>query len=136
MRTKRPSSIGLPEPSDTVNNDEFGGDNSLLVPSRFPLHPRGSACGSKRRHTRRRAHTGTRRGITRHVASRLRDEGVPPADLVIVAREVERCVSILDRSGDDAISLSLHPWTVELLARYGDKLRTLLMTTRRKVERC
>ena len=68
------------------------------------------------------------------MAARLCAEGVPAADISVVAPEVERCIRVLRRSGDDVLSLRLHPWTMELLARYGDKLCCLLMTTRGKVD--
>src|SRR4051794_34076563 len=91
-----------------------------------------SACASARRHRRRHVHAGTLDIATLDVAARLLVEGVPATDVYVVAAEVERCVRILGNHGDDALFLRLHPWTVELIERYGDKLRCLLMTTRGK----
>jgi len=104
----------------------------LLSPSDPPHH--ASTCGAVRRHARRRRHVGTLRSTSPDVAARLCAEGVPAADISVVAPEVERCIRVLRRSGDDVLSLRLHPWTMELLARYGDKLCCLLMTTRGKVD--
>lgn len=68
------------------------------------------------------------------VAARLRAEGVPAMEVSVVGVEVERCVRFIGQRGGDTLSITLHPWTDELIARYGDKLCTLLMTTRGKVD--
>jgi hypothetical protein len=71
---------------------------------------------------------------TLDVAARLLAEGVPATDVYVVAAEVERCIRFVGDDGDDVVVVRLHPWTVELIDRYGDKLRCLLMTTRGKVD--
>jgi hypothetical protein len=68
------------------------------------------------------------------VAVRLVAEGVPPPETSVVAAEVERCIRLIGESGNDILSIALHPWTHELIERYGDKLCTLLMATRGKVD--
>jgi|GEM_PF-3442912 len=103
--------------------------SALTVPS--TLH-RSSSCAAVRRHAHREQ-VGTLRSTSREVATRLCAEGIPPADIPVVAAEVERCVRILGNQGDNVLFLRLHPSTVELIARYGDKLCCLLMTTRGKV---
>jgi hypothetical protein len=69
------------------------------------------------------------------VASRLRDEGVPATEVRTVARQLWRILPLLAREGTDEVTLPLLPWVLELIARYGDKLCTLFLTKREKVER-
>ncbi|HEX3067664.1 MAG TPA: hypothetical protein VHX14_03740 [Thermoanaerobaculia bacterium] len=96
-----------------------------------------SACASRWRHKHRRPRTQIERGTlaitTPGVAARLLAEGVPPGDIYMVAAEVERCIRLINAAGDDVLSIRLHPWTNELIRRYGDKLVTLTMTTRGRV---
>jgi hypothetical protein len=51
-----------------------------------------------------------------------------------VASEVARCVYFMGARGEERVGVRIGVWTEILLARYGDKLCTLLMTTRGKVE--
>jgi len=103
-----------------------------------PAVPHSFACAATRRHKHRRAivrQDGGKLDITTlDVAARLHTEGVPATDIHLVAAEVERCIRFVGDDGDDVVVLHLHPWTVELIDRYGDKLRCLLMTTRGKVD--
>lgn len=95
---------------------------------------RRDTCPAVWRHRRRRPQARRARGTldyTSHdLAARLRDEGVPASDIAIVAAELERLVPLVGAAGDDMRSICVHPWTAELIARYGDKLCTLLMTNR------
>lgn len=102
---------------------------------------RRDPCPAVWRHRRRRPHTHRTRGTlalsSRDLAARLRDEGVPASDIALVATELERLAPLVGSVGDDTRSICVHPWTAELIARYEDKLYTLLMTTRGKVDgRC
>jgi len=96
-----------------------------------------SACAAGWRHKHRRPRIRMERGTlditTRDVVARLLAEGVQAADIYIVAAEVERCIRVFNDDGDDVFSIRIHPWTDELIRRYGDKLVTLTMTTRGKV---
>ncbi len=98
-----------------------------------------SACAASRRHKHRRPCRRPASGqlfiTSLDFAARLLDEGVPDDDLDVVAAEVERCIRFVCDDGDDVLVVRLRPWTVELIGRYGDKLCTLLMTTRGKVDR-
>ena len=87
----------------------------------------------KYRHPRTRMESGTLAITTPQVAARLSAEGVPATDIDVVAAEVERCIRFINEEGNDVLYLRLHPWTEELIRRYGDKLVTLTMTTRGKV---
>jgi hypothetical protein len=95
----------------------------------FPARP-----PTARPRARGRTRTGMLSARMPDVAVRLVAEGVPPMETSVVATEVERCIRFLGRNGNDSVSIVLHPWTQELIARYGDKLCTLLMTTRGKVD--
>ena len=98
-----------------------------------------SACAAVWRHKHRgprfRMGSGKLASTTLDVAARLLAEGVPAADLDVVAAEVERCIRFMNDDGDDVLYIRLHPWTLELVERYNDKLVSLLMTTRGKVTR-
>ncbi|HEY0161017.1 MAG TPA: hypothetical protein VGF28_27295 [Thermoanaerobaculia bacterium] len=104
-----------------------------------PAVRHSSACAATWRHTRRRSRIrfdgGTLDITTPDVAARLLAEGVPAADLGVVAAELERCIRFISDEGDDVLYVRVHPWTAELASRYMDKLPTLLMTTRGKVTR-
>jgi hypothetical protein len=67
------------------------------------------------------------------IKQRLMDEGVPEVEVVVVASQIKQCLPLLIR-GDDVAYVRLHPWTAELLARYGDKVQTIFWTTRGRVE--
>lgn len=67
-------------------------------------------------------------------AARLRDEGVPADDVQAVATQLNRILPFATTTGSDVAVVRLHPWTMELVARYGDKLASLFMTSRGKVE--
>jgi hypothetical protein len=98
-----------------------------------------SVCAAARRHKHRRPQTRPQRGLldirTPDIVARLLDEGVPAADIDVVAAEVTRCIRFIRESGNDVLYIRLHPWTLELIERYGDKLVTLMMTTRGSVTR-
>jgi hypothetical protein len=68
------------------------------------------------------------------VAARLRDEGVPAADIPAVATELKRVLPFATTTGSDVAVVRLHPWTMEILARYGGKIVCIFMTSRGKVE--
>ncbi|HKO57743.1 MAG TPA: hypothetical protein VJ276_17885 [Thermoanaerobaculia bacterium] len=101
------------------------------------LRRHSSACAARRRRKHRRPRIQMERGTlaitTQEVTARLLDEGVPAADIHVVAAEVERCIGFIDAPGDDVFSIRLSPWAEELICRYRDKLVTLTMTTRGKV---
>lgn len=104
-----------------------------------PATHHSSACAATWRHKRRRPRMQMDGGkldiATLDVAARLLAEGVPAADISVVAAEVERCIRLIDDDGDDVLYIRLHPWTVELIRRYPGKLVSLTMTTRGKVTR-
>jgi len=68
------------------------------------------------------------------VAARLRDEGVPAADTATVANELKRVLPFATTQGSDVAVVRLHPWTMEILARYGEKIVCIFMASRGKVE--
>jgi hypothetical protein len=98
-----------------------------------------TACAAARRHKHRRPRICLDSGklgiMTPDVAARLLAEGVPAADIYVVAAEVERCIRFIDEDGDDVFYIRLHPWTIELIRRYPGKLVSLTMKTRGKVAR-
>lgn len=104
-----------------------------------PTTTHSSACAAARRHKHRRPRIRFDSGkldiTTPDVAARLLAEGVPAADIYVVATEVERCIRFIATQGDDVLYIRIHAWTAELIRRYADKLPTLLMTTRGKVAR-
>lgn len=104
-----------------------------------PATRHSSACAAARRHKHRRSRIRFDSGkldiTTPDVAARLLAEGVPAADIYVVAAEVERCIRCMREEGDDVLYIRIHPWTAELIRRYADKLPMLLMTTRGKVAR-
>jgi hypothetical protein len=92
------------------------------------------------RSQRRRSHVGDGRGGGRgrgelpvasaEVTARLLAEGVPAAEIAVVAAEIKKCIRLASvRSGPTAYH-SIHPLTADLVEKYGDKLCTLLMTVR------
>lgn len=94
--------------------------------------PAGTAARRHKYHRgTRRVKPGILRATTPDVARRLLDEGVPSNDVSVVAAEIERCIRFVGEIGDDVAVIPLHPWTHTILARYGDKVRTVLMSTRR-----
>lgn len=70
---------------------------------------------------------------TPEVIGRLLDEGVPVSEAYYVAAETQRCVDMI-ADGDDLSERTLHPWTLELIARYSDKIEVLFMTTGGEVD--
>ena len=104
-----------------------------------PATRHSSACAADWRHRHRRPRTRAERGMldirTPDVTARLLAEGVPAEDIVVVATEVARCVRFIANAGDDVLTVHLHHTTIKLIERYGDKLATLLMTTRGPVTR-
>jgi hypothetical protein len=121
MKLQHPDSIGI-----TANNHSVKGAAVR------------DFCPAVRRHNRRHADLRRDRGkldiASLDIAARLLAEGVPASDIYIVAAQVERCIPFVGAAGDDIRSMHVHPWTAELIERYGDKLCTLLMTTRGKVD--
>lgn len=70
------------------------------------------------------------------VRQRLRDEGVPERFVCVVAAELHRCVELRrGPAGGRGMSIAIHPWTAEMLARLEDKVKTLFMTLRGRVNR-
>jgi hypothetical protein len=68
------------------------------------------------------------------VAARLRDEGVPAEDVRAVATQLNFVLPFATTTGSDVAVVALDPWSIQLIARYGDKLASLFMTSRGKVE--
>lgn len=80
------------------------------------------------RRTRRRGKPGKLDLLNPEVLRRFLDEGVPEPDVLYVAAETQRCVRHIE--GGDDLPEQLHPWTTELLMRYGtDKVATLFFST-------
>jgi hypothetical protein len=98
-----------------------------------------ATCASNGRH-RERHPSSTRGGrglldvAAPEVARRLQAEGVPASEIALVASEVARCVYLMGARGEERVAVRIGTWAEILLARYGDKLCTLLMTTRGRVE--
>lgn len=96
------------------------------------------SCAAQRRHKRRRPRRASTSALLHaaspDVAARLLSEGVPEDEVREVASQLKCLLPVVTTTGCDVAYIRLHPWVHELIQRYGDKIGTILMTTRGKVD--
>jgi len=129
--------------SDVKGRHMHHSNSSLGVPI-FPGAVKSPAVRRFRRRCRRsqhrRSHSGGGRGGGRgrgklpvgsaEVTARLLAEGVPAAEVAVVAAEIKKCIRLARVRSGPAVYHSIHPLTADLVEKYGDKLCTLFMTVR------
>lgn len=71
--------------------------------------------------------------FTSDIIARFLDEGVPEGDVLYVASETLGCAAAL--TAGDELPDHLHLWTRRIIGRYADKLDSLFMAARGKVDR-